>query len=186
MRLKRLTPVIIAILTVSSGEGVQAQQPGSTSNSSSTPGSAPRSTPVTSSTATQRQVKPAPKVPDLKIPGLKMSSKIPSNFPVPSYPSNVTETAFMHSTAGAPTASATVKTKDPPAAVFDWYKATCKSKGWQVRVPSSEAKQAAGKAQLHSMSCSKDRHQVYIHCTGLPEGGTMINMSWSYRGVQTP
>lgn len=170
MRLNWLTTIIAATLTVSSWAGAQAQQAGSSS--------------APTSGAPQKPTKPVSKVPDLKIPGLKMSSKIPSNFPVPSYPSNVTETAFMHSTAGAPSASATIKTKDSPTVVFDWYKTACKSKGWQVGVPSSEAKQAAG--QLRSMSCIKDRHQVYIHCTGLPEGGTMVNISWSYRGLQTP
>lgn len=145
-----------------------------------------------SSEPEEPKAKPIPKqeISALKVPGMKFNKKIPANFPLPVYPRNVTDTVFVHSTSGSPSASATIKTKDAPRDVFDWYKSACKSKGWQVGVPTSAARSTLGsKVQLNNLNLRKGGHQAYIYCLdNKTEGGTTINITWSYQkiGVQSP
>ncbi|MCA9803636.1 MAG: hypothetical protein KC777_16805 [Cyanobacteria bacterium HKST-UBA02] len=159
-----VTLITLLLLSWNSIPTSQAQQP------------APTTKPV--------KVEPV-KINNIRMPGVKMSDKIPTNFPIPTYPRNVTSTAFMHSTQGSSSATATICTTDPPAGVFDWYQAACKSRGWNVMVPSSKAK---AEQSVYILNATKAKHQVYLTCQKNPSGnGAMVSITWSYNmGVQMP
>jgi hypothetical protein len=56
-----------------------------------------------------------------KVKGIHQSIEIPSNFPVPTYPNNVSSTNFVNSTVGTPVASVSIITSDSPKMTYDWY-----------------------------------------------------------------
>ena len=118
-----------------------------------------------------------------RLPAMRLSTKIPANFPLPTYPKNVTRTSFMNSTKGSPTAAVTIVTKDAPRDVYAWYQNTCKNQHWSVKVPSSAARaKMAGKSDLYYLDARKEHHQLYIYCIPNPAGdGTTVNITWAYQ-----
>jgi len=161
-----VTLITLLLLSWNSIPASQAQQP------------APTTKPV--------KVEPI-KINDIKMPGVKMSDKIPTNFPIPTYPRNVTSTAFMHTTQGSSAATATICTTDPPAGVFDWYQSACKSRGWNVMVPSNKVK-AGSDQSYYILNATKAKQQAYLTCQNNPSGkGSMVTITWTYMmGVQMP
>jgi hypothetical protein len=115
-----------------------------------------------------------------KIPGMHFAKGIPTNFPVPTYPNNVTRTGFINSTKGPPSAGATIITKDSPQTVFNWYQNACKQGNWLVKIPSPQAMNAISKKQrVYMVNAEKDNQQVQIFCIeNKKDSGTKISISW--------
>jgi hypothetical protein len=114
------------------------------------------------------------------IPGLHYADDIPTNFPIPTYPSNVTSKHFLNTTTGSPSASANITTKDQVAVVYDWYKDACKREGWTYKTPSPNASTKLSKTgPLYMIDAKKERNQVYISChPNKKAGGTTVTISW--------
>ena len=115
-----------------------------------------------------------------KIAGVHHTVKLPSNFPLPVYSSNVFDTNFANSVKGTPVAQAIIMTKDPAKTVFDWYKTQCASSGWQVRTPKQSAMSAKEKSgQLFIMNALKGEQQSTVMCTTTAKHpNTVISITW--------
>lgn len=135
---------------------------------------------------TAEQIKAMVKTP-LQIEGMRMTKVLPSNFPVAQYPSNVLRTDFSNSTKGSPTAAATIVTKDPPEKVFNWYQDFFRRDRWKSKTPTAQAMQKIGKAgELFLISAQKERNDVNLFLVKNPnEPGTLINVSWALKAVET-
>ncbi len=118
-----------------------------------------------------------------KVNGLRQSDEIPSNFPVPAYPSNVTSKHFASTTKGHPAASATMVTTDPAATAFAWYQALCLKEKWTVKVPKGKARnKMEEEGRLFRLLASKDNQRMVISCAKAAKGtSTHINISWTTR-----
>jgi hypothetical protein len=116
-----------------------------------------------------------------QIPGVKFKKNLPDNFPVPKYPSNVTQTNFVYSTKGVPCASATMITSDSVEKVFDWYQSACKSAGWQIKVPANDAlAKTAKRPQIFMIQGTRPKEQLSMFCTALKKKpGTTISINWT-------
>lgn len=128
------------------------------------------------------QAKPvAQPVAERKIPGLKLTAGIPTNFPVPKYTSNVLNTTFSNSTKGAPTAAANIVTRDEPQKVFDWYQSTMKNDGWNIKVPTAKAMAAYAKSgQFFMLRATKAKSEVSVFVIkGEKQSNTAISISWA-------
>lgn len=116
-------------------------------------------------------------------PNARFSDQIPSNFPVPNYPS-VTSTNFCHSTKGIPTASASLFTQDAPAKVFDWYQSTLRNGGWTTKIPSAKAMNGVVGKEFFIIHGDKDKNQIYVNLSPNKQtGGTIININWSKKST---
>ncbi len=115
-----------------------------------------------------------------KIAGVHHTVKLPSNFPLPVYSSNVFDTNFANSVKGTPVAQAIIMTKDPAKTVFDWYKTQCASSGWQVRTPKESAMSAKEKSgQLFILNALKGEQQGTVMCTSTAKHpNTVISITW--------
>lgn len=141
---------------------------------------------VTPNSRTQSAQRPAVQPPSqFMLPGsdnLHYSKKIPTNFPLPIYRSNLVKTAFINSTKGVPmTAVANIITKDSPKAVFDWYRRECEQSGWKVLTP-SEKLMALKKStkEFYMLSAFKDQQTARMFFyTGPKDEGTSANVQWA-------
>lgn len=118
-----------------------------------------------------------------KVKGLQQSDEIPSNFPVPAYPSNVTSKHFTSTTTGHPAAAATMVTTDPAATALAWYQALCIKENWAVKVPKGKARsRMEEEGRLFRLLASKDNQRMVISCAKAAKGtSTHINISWTTR-----
>lgn len=114
---------------------------------------------------------------------LHLAKEIPTNFPVPTYPSNVLKTNFSNSIKGAPTAAATILTKDSPETAFEWYRSFFSKNNWSLKTPTTKALSNYGQpGQFYFLTAEKDRNQLYVFCTPDPSNdGTLINISWALK-----
>lgn len=116
----------------------------------------------------------------ISIPGMCYSNKVPVNFPLPLYPSNVVHQAFINPTKGQPRASLSIVTRDAPATVFQFYLDRCKEGSWKVQVPSAAAMNSTGKAgKVFVAQAKKDGQKMDILCVASPhEAGTLVNINF--------
>ncbi|MDR3615783.1 MAG: hypothetical protein P4L53_19650 [Candidatus Obscuribacterales bacterium] len=116
-----------------------------------------------------------------QIPGVKFKKNLPDNFPVPKYPSHITQTNFVYSTKGVPSASATIITSDSVEKVFDWYQSACKGAGWQIKVPTIDAlAKTSTRPQIFMIQGTRPKEQLSMFCTALKKKpGTTISISWT-------
>lgn len=120
---------------------------------------------------------------EIKVPGLKFSEKIPSNFPIPEYPRNVLKKSFIHSTKGSPTATANIITKDSSQVVFRWYQAVCKRGGWKIRVPKEQTLSSGKNSKMYMLDAVKGHNSVSITCYKCMDPsfkGTSVNIAWAF------
>lgn len=114
------------------------------------------------------------------IPGLHLSKEIPVNFPVPTYPTNVSKKDFVNSTQGSPTAGMSLVTADDIATVFNWYFSYFTREKWAVKTPSAAAMEKLHpKTKLYFLEASREKNLVNLVCTPNPTGGTLITVNWS-------
>jgi hypothetical protein len=114
------------------------------------------------------------------IPGLHLSKEIPVNFPVPTYPTNVSKKDFVNSTQGSPTAGMSLVTADDIATVFNWYFSYFTREKWAVKTPSAAAMEKLHpKTKLYFLEATREKNQVNLVCTPNPTGGTLITVNWS-------
>lgn len=121
------------------------------------------------------------KYPSIKdFAGLHFSKSLPTNFPLPPYPNNVVSTNFSNSTAGQPTAAASIVTKDAAEVVFKWYQDYCRKDNWLIRTPSAKTMQTMGKqGQLFILNAIKGKQEIYLYCTKNPKKAlTNVSISW--------
>ncbi len=111
---------------------------------------------------------------------INIAEKIPINFPVPSYNSNVTSTSFINSTKGSPTATAGVVTKDSPEMVFKWYQDKLRNDGWSSRTAAPKLMDKIGKAgTLFMLEAQKEKQGVKVTCMLDPRtSGTNVSVIW--------
>jgi len=111
---------------------------------------------------------------------INISEKIPINFPVPSYNSNVTSTSFVNSIKGAPTATAGIVTKDSPENVFKWYQDKLRNGGWSFRAAAPKLMDKIGKAgTLFMLEAKKEQQGVKVACLLDPRTrGTNVSVIW--------
>jgi hypothetical protein len=115
------------------------------------------------------------------LPNMHISKGIPSNFPVPSYTSNVVKTNFESTTKGPPHANASIVTRDRPDQVFQWYQDNCRKANWIVKVPSDKFMAQIGKVgKLYMLTGQKDKEEVRIFCTPSHKPiGTLVSILWT-------
>lgn len=115
------------------------------------------------------------------LPGIHFATDIPTNFPIPSYSSNVVRKIFSTSTTGVASASATIFTKDQPDRVYSWYKDSCKSAGWAILSPNPQGGTKISKSgPLYLIEAKKDRQRATILCRpDKKTGGTTVGIAWS-------
>jgi hypothetical protein len=116
-----------------------------------------------------------------KIDGLQQSDEIPSNFPVPVYPGNVTSKHFVATTKGHPAAAATIITKDAADTAFAWYQTYCIKQKWAVKVPKGKARnKMEEEGRLYRLMATKGNERMIISCAKDTKGAaTLINVSWT-------
>jgi hypothetical protein len=115
------------------------------------------------------------------IPNVHFSKDIPVNFPIPTYPANVTRKTFSNSTKGIASAAATIFTKDSPDRVYQWYQDACRRGSWNIATPTAQLASTIGKVgRLYFMNAKKDTQLVSIVCIlDKKTSGTIISISWS-------
>lgn len=108
------------------------------------------------------------------------SNTWPTNFPLPKYTSNVTDTRFVNSTKGTPQATATLTTKDPAETVYQFYLDACKRDGWNVRVPKDKTiANTPGTTKLLMLEGNKENKMIRIFCTQNPKtNATTLSIMW--------
>jgi hypothetical protein len=117
-----------------------------------------------------------------EIPNIRFASSMPSNFPLPTYTNNVTQTNFSSNTRGRPTAAAAVITTDPADRVCSWYKDALGKAGWQVQTPNFDALCKMGKqGRLFMLKANKANQEVYIYCLPRARGGTISSITWEMK-----
>jgi hypothetical protein len=109
-----------------------------------------------------------------------MSQQWPVNFPVPVYPSNVTQTSFSNSTQGQPRAAATLITKDAPGRVFDFYQSALNRAKWTVRLPSGKARAEMNLgSDFYFLTAEQGSQSIYLTCAGNQKtNATYVNITW--------
>lgn len=114
------------------------------------------------------------------IPGMHLSKEIPVNFPVPTYPTNVTKKDFVNSTKGSPTAGMSLVTADEIATVFNWYFLYFTREKWAVKTPSAAAMEKLHPTtKLYFLEATREKNLVNLVCTPNPTGGTLITVNWA-------
>jgi hypothetical protein len=91
----------------------------------------------------------------------KTSDMAPSGFTAPVYRNNVIETKYSQTDGHSGTSlTASEKTKDAPATVYQWYQNALQADGWNIlpTQPSTNANLAMAKAQ-------KDDAILFFYCT---------------------
>lgn len=112
--------------------------------------------------------------------GLHFSNTWPTNFPLPKYTSNVTQTRFINSTTGHATASATLTTKDPAQTVFQFYLDACRRDGWKIRTPTAKALENTRAATgFYMLEGNKENKMIRLYCVQDPKThATNLGISW--------
>lgn len=138
------------------------------------------SAPLAPSGAQAGRVRPKSGPVKVLIPGMHLSKEIPINFPVPTYPTNVSKKDFVNSTKGSPTAGMSLVTADDIATVFNWYFSYFTREKWAVKTPSAAAMEKLHpKTKLYFLEATRERNQINLVCTPYPKGGTLISVSWA-------
>ncbi len=111
---------------------------------------------------------------------VNITERIPINFPLPAYNSNVTRTSFINTTKGSPTATAGIITKDAPEAVFKWYQEKLRNAGWSSMAASPKLMEKLGKlGKVYMLDATKDTQAVKLSCTLDPATqGTTVSITW--------
>lgn len=114
------------------------------------------------------------------VKGVRFADSWPTNFPLPKYPNNVTETKFLNTTQGPPSASASLMTKDPAETVFQFYLDACRRDGWKVKMPSAKAlEKTRGATNFYMLEGRKDKRMVRIFCLQNPKThATSLGITW--------
>ncbi|CAN5180006.1 hypothetical protein BH10CYA1_BH10CYA1_61030 [soil metagenome] len=112
--------------------------------------------------------------------GLHFSDTWPTNFPMPKYTSNVTQTRFVNSTKGRVSASAYLTTKDPAQTVFQFYLDACRRDGWKVRTPTVKALENTRAAtNFYMLEGNKEKKMIRLFCTQDPKThATNLSIMW--------
>lgn len=119
------------------------------------------------------------KLDEIKVPGLRFSQKIPSNFPVPPYTNKVTRKSFVNTTKGSPSASVNIITSDSARTVFKWYQQVLKRDRWKFNIPNKEALGANSK--MYVMDAVRGYNRVSISIYSMTKKSTSISINWSFR-----
>jgi len=111
---------------------------------------------------------------------INISDRIPSNFPVPTYTSNVVSSSFINSTKGSPNATAGLYTKDDPEVVFKWYQDKLRNAGWSMKVAADKMLQKAGKkGKLFMLDADKEKQGLKLMCfLDTVTHGTKVSITW--------
>ncbi len=119
------------------------------------------------------------------VKAIHLSDKWPTNFPLPQYASNVTETKFVNTTKGRPSASASLITKDPAETVFKFYLDACRRDGWSIRTPSAKTLENTRAAtNFYMLEGNKDKRMIRLICLQNPKThATSLNITWFKTGV---
>lgn len=116
---------------------------------------------------------------NLGIENTQTSTKIPTNFPLPVYSSNIISSNFTNTTKGLPLADLTLLTRDAPKTVYDWYKSQCAGSGWNVKTPKQSVMSEREKAgQLFIINASKGEQQSSLTISAIKSGETTVNIVW--------
>ncbi len=139
------------------------------------------------SEATMERLKQMGITPDMKAPpvwaipqGLHRTDTVPSNFPIAVYRSNVTSTTFYNTTKGAPSASLSITTKDPPDVVYRFYQQSLVSGGWRTQMPTAEALAKIAKAGTYFMIAgTRDVQGFNMTIRANPQvAGSAVSINW--------
>lgn len=115
----------------------------------------------------------------LKMQNIHISQSAPSNFPVDAYRSNVVSTTFMNSTAGAPTATLSIVTKDSPSAVNSFYQSALRSRSFALSTPKAELLAKLGPSgTVFMMHGARANERISVNIAGRQDGNTYISVSW--------
>lgn len=111
---------------------------------------------------------------------MRMTTQVPSNFPVQPYTSNVTQTTFINSTKGSPVANLSICTKDSPETVFQWYQQALKAAGWSLRIASPKLMAKIGsQGQLFMLDAEKEKQGIKLLCIlDKATKGTTVTVGW--------
>lgn len=114
------------------------------------------------------------------VKGIKQTIAIPSNFPLQTYPNNVTSTNFVSATVGTPVAAVSLITRDQPKMVYDWYYKQCADHGWSISTPPETAKTAKEKnGTMYRMSALKDGQQLVLAFMQMKKSPrTFVSINW--------
>lgn len=115
-------------------------------------------------------------------PNTHYSATPPANFPVAVYKSNVTRTAFVNSTKGAPAANLTIVTKDPATNVNQFYLSALRGGSWTVQAPTPEALAKMGApGSIYMLQGTRNKERVVVNIFAVPGSppSTNISVNWS-------
>lgn len=117
------------------------------------------------------------------VPGMKLLTTIPTNFPVPVYPSNVTRKAFAHSTKGQPTATASIQTGDAPDVVYRWYLDQAKKAGLSTKVPSEKMRALLPKnPDMYFFTAENSKQMLnFTVSKSHTEPGSDVSIQWALK-----
>jgi len=112
--------------------------------------------------------------------GLRLSPEIPTNFPVPVYPSNVITKNFTTTTRAPIVATALMVTKDQPKTAYQWYLSYCTRDSWTIRTHKPNVMSKMEKdGNMYMFNAEKSDKQLNFYCMRTPKGtGTTINISF--------
>lgn len=116
----------------------------------------------------------------LKIPNLHMSQTAPTNFPVDVYRSNIVSTNFVNTTAGAPTATLSIVTKDSPSTVNSFYQSALRSRSFALQIPKEEMLAKIGPpGSAFMMQGTRAKERISVSIVGRTDGNTYVSVNWT-------
>ncbi len=111
-------------------------------------------------------------------PNLNFSDKWPVNFPLPKYTKNLVSTRWINSTKGAPTAIATLSTKDSPDVVYKFYLDACNQNGWKTKAPNPKA-MAGSTSNCFMLEGTKENQMIrLLSAPNSKIHGTALSITW--------
>lgn len=112
--------------------------------------------------------------------GVNLTTRVPVNFPVPLYSTNVTSTGFSNTTKGSPSANLGINTNDQPQAVFNWYQNQLRSQGWKLKEASPKLIAKMGKTgEFFMLEGNKDINGIKLFCMrDQATKGTRVQITW--------
>ncbi|HEY9731737.1 MAG TPA: hypothetical protein V6C89_07485 [Drouetiella sp.] len=111
-------------------------------------------------------------------PNLHFSDKWPVNFPLPKYMNNVVSTRWINTTKGAPSAVASLNTKDSPEMVYKFYLDSCNQNGWKTKAPTAKTMQGSG-GNFFMLEGTKENQMIrLISAPNAKIHGTTLSISW--------
>lgn len=117
------------------------------------------------------------------IPGVHFSQKLPTNFPIPPYTTNVVQTSFINTTMGRPSATESIETKDNANIVYKWYQDFCQRDGWSINQPPDVSNK--GSKTFNSFSATKGKQEIQIMCLTNARKTTSISVRWMLKKEDT-